>query len=369
MSLFSKFHSKIRRRLNTRLKAGVPLLLYIPPSIDQTTFMSSLGYKSIDISSLIVRYPSRYLDRLVSRVKSLLNKGYEVVTNLEYMYYLFPREREVFNTLLLSMEGPVVITFSVKFLFESALKLTGYDSMSLTEASLDDIPDAVKNDSLFLSEGSPTFPDFIGSYVDHVIRQMLTIRDSNERFLLYYFTRYRGIGRLARIMGPELGTYLNRLIRKGFIARAGERRGIYFVRDPLVRYYIHRMYMPLESPYKYVGYLYLIRKFFEGIKGRVSIPTYSGDLYIAETEKFYFLNRNSFMLVDMDRVRYLFRISTGLKDDLRFMEKYPRVERVIITPSDISSRTSRSYERVGIKVLRVKDINSFTRFTNFPRLI
>ena len=369
MSLFSKYQSKVRRRLNTRLKAGVPLLLFIPPSIDQTAFMTSLGYKVVDISSLIVRYPSRYLDRLRSRVKDLLNKGYEVITNLEYMYYLFPREREIFNSLLSSLEGPVITTFSMKYLFESAVKLTKFDSMSLTEASLDDIPNAVKDDNLFLSEGSPTFPDFIGSYVDHVVKQMLMIRDSNERFLLYYFTRYRGIGRLARVMGPELGTYLNRLMRKGFIVRAGERRGVYFVRDPLIRYYIHRAYMPLESPYKYVGYLYLIRKFFEGIKGRVSIPTYSGDLYIAESEKFYFLNRNSFMLVDMDRVRYLFRISLGLREDLKYMEKYPRVERVLITPSDISSRSYRSFERVGIKILRVKDINSFTRFTNFPRLI
>ncbi len=369
MSLFSKYNTKVRRRLNTRLKAGIPLLLYIPPSIDQTSFMTTLGYKVIDISSLIVRYPSRYLDRLLNRVKTLLNKGYEVVTNLEYMYYLFPREREVFNNLISNLEGPVIITFSVQHIFDSAVKVTGFENMALTEASLDDIPEAVRNDNLFLSEGSPTFQDFMGSYIDHVIRQMLMIRDSNERFLLYYFTRYKGIGRLARVMGPELGTYLNRLIRKGLIVRAGERRGVYFVRDPLVRYYIHRVYMPLESPYKFVGYLYLVRKFLEGIKGRVSIPTYSGDLYIAESQKFYFLDRNSFILVDMDRVRYLFRISLGHREDLKYMDKYPRVEKVLITPSDVTPRSYRNLEKVGIKVLRVKDINSFTRFTNFPRLI
>lgn len=369
MSLFSKYLSKVRSRLNTRLKAGVPLLLFIPSSIDQTVFMSSLGYKVIDISSLIFRYPSRYLDRLEKRVKDLLNRGYQVITNFEYMYLLFPREREASNNLLSNLEGPVITTFSIKHLFESAVGRTRFDSISLSEASLDDIPDAIKNDDLFLSEGSPTFPEFINNYVDHIVKRMLTIRDSNERFLLYYFTRYGGIGRLARIMGPELGTYLNRLIRKGLITRAGRRRGVYFIRDPLIRYYIHKAYMPRESPYKYVGYLYLIRKFFEGIRGRVTIPTYSGELYIGESERFYFLDRNSFILVDMDRVKYLFRLSSGSKEDLKYMERYPRLERVLITPSDVSSGFYRSFEKVGIKILRVKDINSFSRYTNFPRLI
>lgn len=369
MSLFRRYNSKVRRRLDKRIRVGAPLLLYIPISIDQTEFMSILGYKVIDASSIITRYPSRFLHRLIDRINHLLNKGYQVISNLEYIYHLYPRERYVYNDLLSTLDGPVIITFSIKNLYDSAIKNMKYDSLSLSEAGIDDLSSGLYDESIYLSEGSPTFPNTYKNYIDSVMKKILLIRDSNERYLLYYLTRHRGVGRLARVMGSELGTYINRLVKRGFIHGAGTRRGIYIVRDPLIRYYIYRTYMPTDPPYKYIGFLYLIRKFFEGIKGRASIPISTGDLYIGEPRKFYYIDRNTFILSDIDSVHYIIRLSSGDRSDFKIMDKYPRMEKVLITSSNISIRSIRSFERIGINVLRVRDINSFTRYTNFPRLI
>lgn len=369
MSLFRRYNSRVRRRLDKRIKVGAPLLLYVPTSIDQSEFMSILGYKVIDVSSFIARYPSRFLDRLIHRINDLLKKGYQVISNLEYIYFLYPRERYVYNDLLSSLEGPVIITFSIMNLYESAIKSMKYDSLSLGEAGIDDLTSELYSEAIYLSEGSPTFPTTYKNYIDNVMKKILLIRDSNERFLLYYLTRYRGVGRLARVMGSELGTYINRLVKRGFIHGVGTRRGVYILRDPLIRYYIYRLYIPNDPPYKYIGFLYLIRKFFEGIKGRVSIPSSTGELYIGEARKFYYIDRNTFILSDIDNIHYIIRLSSGDRSDYKIVDRYPRMEKVLITPSNISIKSIKSFEKIGINVLRVRDINSFTRYINFPRLI
>ncbi len=369
MSLFSNYLSRIKRRISIKLKRGVPIAVYIPYSIDQRMFIESLGYKVVDLFPFMTRYPSRFLDRLKNRINYLFEKGYNALANIEYLYHLYPRERNVYFDIIQSLEGPVLVSFSNRHLYNLSMKNVDFESLYIDEASLDDLFTGLSEDKMLMSEGSISFKYLSERVDEHFSKIMMLLRDSNERYLLFYFAGYRGVGKLARIMGPELGTYLNRLIKRGLVFRAGNRRGVYFIRDPLIRLYIRNNFFPNQPIFKFLGYGYLIKKFFEGVKGRVSIPSYNGEVYLSEIQKFYYVDKYTFCMEDLDRVRYIVRIMRALKEDIKIFGKSPSMEKILIVPSDSSSRILRSYEKIGVNILRVSDLNSFSRFTEFPRIL
>jgi len=358
---FEKYISKVRRLLRSRLGSG-PRAIYIPPSIDQSRLMEMVGLPRIDIRDAVYRYPSTMIDRLVERIVA---RDDHVVANLHMLYRLYPRGRDAYYKILERSGSPLLI--GEWELYREAVEKMGVRGDVIDEAGLEELGDPLSREA-FLSEGSPTAAQAISRGLEIYSPDPYMLRDSNERYILYYMTLYRGVGRLARILGPGVGIYINRLVRRGLLVKVGRRRGVYMVRDPLMRLYIWRRFVGRGDPEKYAGYTYLLRKALEGVVGGVRIPGYERDVHIAEPVRFAYIDRLTFALADSSGGRYLFRILVGDKAEKRLFESHPNMTGIGVDIGLASNRHVRELARMGVRIVKYQDLALLlTETAGFPR--
>ncbi len=358
---FEKYISKVRRHLKGRLGSG-PRAVYIPPSIDQSVLLGILGLPGIDMRDAVYRYPSTMIDRLVERITG---RDDILVANLHMLYRLYPRGREAYYRIL-ERSGSILMIGEWE-LYREAVEKMGVRGDIIDEAGLAELGNPLGRE-VFLSEGSPTAALAIARGLDGYSPDPYMLRDSNERYILYYMTLYRGVGRLARILGPGVGMYINRLVRRGLLVKVGRRRGVYMVRDPLTRLYIWRRFIRSGDPEKYAGYTYLLRKALEGIVGGMRIPGYERDVHISEPIRFAYIDRLTMAVADSSGGKYLFRILTGEKAEKRLFESYPSMTGVGVDIGVVSNRHIRELARMGVRIVKYQDLALLlTRTAGFPR--
>jgi len=317
--IFKTYLTRVKRMLRSRLGSG-RRVVYIPPSIYSEELFKILGIPYISVGKLLFRYPTNVLDSLVDKIVGL-DSVY--ILDADLLLQLYPRKRSVLSRLFREVDTP--LTVSDRSIYEFIVDEYGFKGDELFEAGLSELD--IHSDYAFMGEGSVTYYTVVGRgcLEQYINRYRHMLRDSNERYLLYYLTKYRGIGKMIKLLGPSGGMYLTRLIRKGLVVKAGRRRGIYIVRDPLLRQYIASTLMNREF-YKYVGYMYLVKKAFQAVVGGISIPAEPRDIHIGEPVKFFYIDNRSFAMIDSDRGRYLLRILVGDQSDTRLIDKYPGFE-------------------------------------------
>ncbi len=336
--------------------------IYIPPSLNSEMLLEMAGVPYISIQRLLYRYPTVKLETLVDRLVKVDSK---VIVDVDLLYTLYPRKREYFERVVEEAETPY--TLSHYSLYRKVVSKYGVRGDEVYEAGFleHDSPE----EKLLLFEGSPTYAYLysLGCIDQYIQRISFLLRDSNERYLLYYFIRYRGVGNIVKLLGPAAGMYLTRLMERGILARVGRRRGRYIVRDPAIRHYIWSRYIGGDI-HKYVGFLYLIRKAFEGVVQGLSIPAEPRDVHIGEPVNFIYLDKRSFLMVDSDGGRYLIRILRGDKEDIKMVEKYPRFEAVGIYLPDMKKRFLRSFASAGGRYLSYESLSLLlSDAVGFPR--
>ena len=364
MDAYSRYVRRVARILQDIRRSGRPTAVYIPPSIDQAMLLDMCRLEYVDFRDLLYRYPARYLDGISRYVSRMYGGGVHIYIYSEAIPMYYPRSRDAYYEMISSMDGGVAICYSDRQYYDEAISRYGLRGVEIVEASLSDIW-VSKLDSIIYTEGSPTFrPGARDRHIEYLNRYML--RDGNERYIIYYLVRYRGVGRLARILGPELGTYLNRLVRRGIVCRVGGRRGVYMVRDPMLRYSLASL-SGLDWR-RYLGYIYLIRKLLEGVREGVEVVSPYRDITVGEAEKFQYIDEYTLYMRDIDRVYYVFRIHRGFRSDVEALSRFRRAYRIVVLPT-LEEATAKRLYREGIYPIDVAELNRVASITGFPRPI
>jgi len=371
MDYFEEYKKSIFKRILKRVGVEHPLLIYLPYSMDEFLFFRDSGFKIIDLRKYLFRYSTNLLNYLSKRIGKIAKDREVILAGIDLLYRYYPRDKDiVLNILDEIMDSKTIVTFNDLEVLNLVSKHLRLGFLEVEEASLNLLWDYIDIDPILnLCEGSPTVYYMLSKNM-HL--KYLTIlnkylyRDSNIRLLLYYFTFYRGIGGIARVLGSQVGTYVNRLMKRGVLLRVGRKRAVYLIRDPLIRVVFTRIFKRGED-WHYAGFQYLIRKIFEGFKGINSISTADGEIYIGEPIKFQILEPYAFRMLDNDKVRYFIGMGYNLKKIDLLSKKYRKDKKLIIFKDTPNSRVRRSLKRKGFKVLTLQNIEIIAKQIGFTR--
>ena len=371
MDSYIRYRERILNRIDKKLDYGSPVLIYMPPSIYPEYFFNN-RFRHIRLDRYLFKYSSANVYRIFKLLQDKV-RDKTIVSGIDLLLKYYPRRREVILDYLGRVrDRPIGFTITNYKLYNSLKKAFDYESISFREANLSLVwDDLIKDDNISYSEGSITAYNIIKSSLDYrwnIIKSRYLFKDSNLRLLLYYFTFYRGVGGLAKIVGSQVGTYINRLMNMDLLIRVGRKRAVYMIRDPLIRIVFTELYG--RGPiWRYSGYHYLIRKLLEGVKGIYKIETYTGELYIGEPVKFDILMNGLFRFVDKDGVRYIVGLGTNQKQLLKIFDKYRKYTRIIVFGYEPDTKEIRKFKSRGIHILTPNYLELITRDIGFRRPI